>query len=129
MYKFIVKLRGAPEDVKKTFAVGVAGFITFIIVFTSYMLFNPLRNQPKKVEAKENLVTPFSSISSLFTESFGGLKNDIGALPIRSLVSTFIGQQSTTTTEALTDSATSTTEDIAIKTNTISMIATSTIKK
>lgn len=96
---FFEKLKSAPDDVKKTFAVAVSAVLTLCILVFSFTVSNPLAVTAEKEEEKDKLASPFAVLSSGISESFSGFKDDLSNIPIKNvLLSAFRGGAVATTT-------------------------------
>jgi hypothetical protein len=129
MLKFIENLRGAPEETKKSFAVVVSVFITFIIVGFTLAVSNPLSVTAKKNDTKtveEKLPSPFSVMASQIGASFNGLKNDLA--PLKEMISVVKEEMKATTTPTVATSTIKITPTVATTTKTVSKPA-PTVKK
>jgi len=118
--KFLENLRGAPNETKKSFAVVVSVFATFVIVGFSLAVSNPLSVKEEKditKTAEEKLPSPFSALTSQIGASFTGLKNDL--LPLKEMISA-VKEQMASTTPKIASST------ISVVTTTTSKIATTT---
>jgi hypothetical protein len=99
MLKFIENLRDAPNETKKTFAIVVSVFTTFVIVGFSLAVSNPLLVEAEKDDVKtaeEKLPSPFSVLASQIGTSFNGLKNDLA--PLKGMISAVKEEMKATTT-------------------------------
>ena len=130
MMKFFEKIRSAPEETRKMFAVVTSGVLTFVIVIISWSYSNPLASAAKSEPEKDKLPSPLSTLTKGFGESFGGVKNDLTAIPFKELFMALLtpSPKATTTpsTEATSNVSATTTLTTAL---TATTTATTTVKK